>query len=121
MSWAGLISWPRKDHAIRRHWELVCCAFVFCWWYADCRWRVSNEMRHPGRIVPPSERSKKNRRHENDAMLAAIAACGLGLGGPGVLAGAFLGRVLCSAPPPELVAMIEAVVANQGINLYLRI
>jgi SRSO17 transposase len=24
----------RSDRAIRRHWELVCCAFAFCWWYA---------------------------------------------------------------------------------------
>jgi hypothetical protein len=22
----------RSDRAIRRHWELVCCAFCFCWW-----------------------------------------------------------------------------------------
>jgi hypothetical protein len=22
----------RRDHAIRRHWELVLCAFSFCWW-----------------------------------------------------------------------------------------
>ncbi|GAC1459556.1 MAG: IS701 family transposase [Ktedonobacterales bacterium] len=22
----------RADHAIRRHWALVCCAFAFCWW-----------------------------------------------------------------------------------------
>jgi SRSO17 transposase len=22
----------RSDPAIRRHWELVCCAFCFCWW-----------------------------------------------------------------------------------------
>jgi SRSO17 transposase len=22
----------RQDLAIRRHWELVCCAFAFCWW-----------------------------------------------------------------------------------------
>ena len=22
----------RKDTAIRRHWQLVCCAFTFCWW-----------------------------------------------------------------------------------------
>ena len=22
----------RKDVAIRRHWQLVCCAFAFCWW-----------------------------------------------------------------------------------------
>jgi SRSO17 transposase len=22
----------RSDRAMRRHWELVCCAFCFCWW-----------------------------------------------------------------------------------------
>jgi hypothetical protein len=22
----------RSDTAIRRHWQLVCCAFTFCWW-----------------------------------------------------------------------------------------
>ena len=22
----------RKDLSIRRHWQLVCCAFSFCWW-----------------------------------------------------------------------------------------
>lgn len=26
----------RSDLAIRRHWQLVCCAFSFCWW-AYCR------------------------------------------------------------------------------------
>jgi SRSO17 transposase len=24
----------RSDRAIRRHWQLVCCAFSFCWWVA---------------------------------------------------------------------------------------
>jgi hypothetical protein len=23
----------RSDAAIRRHWQLVCCAFAFCWWH----------------------------------------------------------------------------------------
>jgi DDE superfamily endonuclease len=27
----------RKDISIRRHWQLVCCAFSFCWWAcAEC-------------------------------------------------------------------------------------
>jgi hypothetical protein len=27
----------RSDRAIRRHWQLVCCAFCFCWraWFAE--------------------------------------------------------------------------------------
>jgi DDE superfamily endonuclease len=32
----GELGWAdfqvRSDRAIRRHWELVCCAFCFCWW-----------------------------------------------------------------------------------------
>ena len=28
----------RSDRAMRRHWQLVCCAFSFCWWAASaCR------------------------------------------------------------------------------------
>jgi hypothetical protein len=26
----------RSDHAIRRHWQLVFCAFSFCWWAYGC-------------------------------------------------------------------------------------
>jgi hypothetical protein len=25
----------RKDPSIRRHWQLVCCAFSFCWWACE--------------------------------------------------------------------------------------
>lgn len=25
----------RKDRSIRRHWQLVCCAFSFCWWACE--------------------------------------------------------------------------------------
>jgi len=32
----GALGWNayqvRGDHAMRRHWALVCCAFAFCWW-----------------------------------------------------------------------------------------
>ena len=30
MGWADFQ--VRADRAIRRHWQLVCCAFSFCWW-----------------------------------------------------------------------------------------
>lgn len=99
LGWADFM--VRKDQAIRRHWELVCCAFVFCLWHADCRWRVSDEMRHPDRITPPSTRRKKNRCHkQNDAVLEPVAARGAGLAGPDALAGALLGCVLRNAPAP---------------------
>src|SRR6266487_2025713 len=35
----------RSDQAIRRHWQLVCCAFSFCWYHAS----------HPGESCAPPE------------------------------------------------------------------
>jgi len=37
----GELGWAdfqvRSDRAVRRHWQLVCCAFSFCWraWFAE--------------------------------------------------------------------------------------
>jgi hypothetical protein len=35
LGWADFM--VRSDHAIRRHWQLVCCAFSFCWqaWFVE--------------------------------------------------------------------------------------
>ncbi len=47
----------RSDLAIRRHWQLVCCAFSFCWWACDQEdgWELDQasqpapeELDHPG-------------------------------------------------------------------------
>jgi hypothetical protein len=32
----------RKDIAIRRHWQLVMCAFTFCWWACSESWEVGS-------------------------------------------------------------------------------
>jgi hypothetical protein len=37
----------RKDLSIRRHWQLVCCAFSFCWWAC----RECGEMRSSPAVV----------------------------------------------------------------------
>jgi hypothetical protein len=43
----------RSDIAIRRHWQLVCCAFSFCWWaYGSCRSR----RRRSRRTIPTPNR-----------------------------------------------------------------
>jgi FOG: Transposase len=96
LGWADFM--VRKDRAIRRHWELVCCAFVFCWWHAGYRSRVSDEMNHPGKIAPPSTERKKNQHRQTATMLDTVAARGTGLAGPGALAGTLLERVLQRAP-----------------------
>jgi hypothetical protein len=57
----------RSDIAIRRHWELVCCAFCFCWWAAD--WAesdlVTTTTYQPVSAVtaPPAEQQKKSTGH----------------------------------------------------------
>jgi SRSO17 transposase len=32
----------RKDLSIRRHWQLVTCAFTFCWWACSESWEVGS-------------------------------------------------------------------------------
>jgi DDE superfamily endonuclease len=45
LGWADFM--VRGDRAIRRHWQLVCCAFSFCWqaWFAE-------EARHAPTLAP---------------------------------------------------------------------
>src|SRR5215218_8093828 len=42
----------RSDRAIRRHWQLVCCAFSFCWraWFAD----QARSPLQPGAVPQPA-------------------------------------------------------------------
>jgi hypothetical protein len=37
----------RSDRAMRRHWQLVCCAFSFCWYHAS----------HPEAFVMPEAKA----------------------------------------------------------------
>jgi hypothetical protein len=57
----------RSDVAIRRHWELVCCAFCFCWWASDgAEQALASDAPHQPAIVTvtprPAEPQKKKRR-----------------------------------------------------------
>lgn len=96
LGWADFM--VRKDRAIRRHWELVCCAFVFCWWNANGPPRINDDRHHPDTIASPSEPREKNQHRRSGSILASVAARRTGLASPGVLAGALLERVLRRAP-----------------------
>jgi DDE superfamily endonuclease len=49
----------RSDLAIRRHWQLVCCAFSFCWW-AYGHLPIDEEAEtEKGPHTPPEGRGKK--------------------------------------------------------------
>jgi hypothetical protein len=102
----------RSDTAIRRHWELVCCAFSFCWYHAShpSVSRTADQLPKPAEpdIPPetdvPAERGntgKKNQRepkHEAAGVLASGTANGTRLVGALGHAAALLERLVITAP-----------------------
>ena len=99
----------RKDISIRRHWQMVCCAFAFCWWEssdfleAETSPGVTLQAKEPG---PASEtrrprEGEKKERHPNQAsrpLVADGAQESEGMAGTIRHAHALLESVLGSAP-----------------------
>ncbi len=101
----------RSDKAIRRHWQLVCCAFSFCWYHASHPTASpTQETKTPSESDAPLPTSvpagsagtgKKNRRGKRDAatdVLAAGTASGAWMVGALDHAQALLERVVVTAP-----------------------
>ena len=54
----------RSDLAIRRHWQLVCCAFSFCWWaYGRL---PTEEPAEDGEDHHPAESAGRGKRRPGD-------------------------------------------------------
>jgi SRSO17 transposase len=94
----------RSEHAIVRHWELVFCAFSFCWWAYNTR---EHEEVAPHRWVPqtqpvPEELGGKRKGGRKGAsspsVMAGGSATGAELVGPVDHAVALLEGVVGSAP-----------------------
>jgi SRSO17 transposase len=101
----------RSDRAIRRHWQLVCCAFSFCWYHAS---QVAQSTAHESveasepSAVPPSdvpapsvEAGEKKPRATSDSstdLLAQGAAGGTRVAGAVDHAAALLAWLVASAP-----------------------
>ena len=91
----------RSDRAIRRHWQLVCCAFSFCWqaWFAE-------HPAQPAAAEPAAaptgaargERTGQPRRPAHGGLLAGDAAPGARLADPLGRAGALVAGVVERAP-----------------------
>src|SRR5215216_6135464 len=91
----------RSDRAIRRHWQLVCCAFSFCWraWFAE----------HPPPRRPPDAQpasagargettSQQRARARRGGGLAGDAASGARLADPAGRARALVAGVVAGGP-----------------------
>lgn len=126
----GALGWAdfqvRSDRAIRRHWQLVCCAFSFCWWaYLRRKEAVSEESVSVGNRPQtglaegprPAGGKRGDRRNQRRgqrprrggqrgtgragpaaAVVAGGAAAGAGLAGPLDHAVALLARLVERAP-----------------------
>jgi hypothetical protein len=101
----------RSDQAIRRHWQLVCCAFSFCWYHAShpAESSAPPETTEPEpEVAPPTsdppaaaEMGKKNQRGKRNAtadVLASSTASGAGMVGALGHAQTLLERVVSAAP-----------------------
>ncbi len=101
----------RSDKAIRRHWQLVCCAFSFCWYHASHpsentmqEARLPSESEAPLQSGVPAEAAgtgEKNQRgksHAATAVLASDAASSARLVGTLDHATALLERLVASTP-----------------------
>ena len=79
----------RSDVAMRRHWELVCCAFAFCWWAYGCLPSADEP------DAPPAAAGGEKKAAPN--LLAADVAGGAGLAGTVGAAVALLARLFPTA------------------------
>jgi SRSO17 transposase len=83
----------RSDLAIRRHWELVCCAFTFCWWAFG---RLPTD--EPAQQNTPSAKSAGRGKKVPQGILARGFEGGKGVVGAVHNAHAILEGVLRNAP-----------------------
>jgi hypothetical protein len=122
----------RNDQAMRRHWQLVCCAFSFCWYHAShcCpkgaaeKLEKSSETRvlpSPHVPVQSAGTRKKNQRGSTSTatgVLAGSAAVGTSVVGTLGSAVALLESVVRAAPPLVLHRLLEEVGQGHGLFLY---
>jgi hypothetical protein len=89
----------RSDIAIRRHWQLVCCAFSFCWWaYGRLPTdEVAEKENDPTTSAESAGRGKKTA----PSVLATDAKSGKGMVGALRNAHAILEGVQRDAPAAE--------------------
>ena len=116
----------RKDLSIRRHWQLVCCAFSFCWWACtECedsvrrRWWSSRTPSIP--LAPRRGRMGGKRKAETEPPLSwprALRKMRSWLQ-PYVMLLRYWRAYTELPPPKELQALLGRLFAAEGLYLYV--
>jgi hypothetical protein len=111
-----------SDLAIRRHWQLVCLAFTFCWW-AHGR-LPTKEPAQKTENDPPADSGGRGKKAEAPASswqltwpeaLRAVR----GWLEPYVMLMRYWKAFCGKPPPPELEALLERVFSGRGLYLYV--
>ena len=101
----------RSDKAIRRHWQLVCCAFSFCWDHVSHPPASTTEKAHqlpepgvlpdqggPTEVVETGGKNQHRKKQAASSVLATGTAGGSRLAGAVDYAAALLAGVVRAAP-----------------------
>ena len=124
----------RSDKAMRRHWQLVCCAFSFCWYHASHGSSKANSEpkaepvseNSPQRYVPADAAGtrEKNRHHLRGKRSATADLLADGATGSPRLVGtldhaqALLAWLVSTAPPPALQLLLKRLEQGHSLALY---
>ncbi len=101
----------RSDQAIRRHWQLVWCAFSFCWYHASHPTAFATQeakalsepeaplqRRVPADVAGSGKKNQRGKRNSATGLLARSAASGARVVGTLDHAAALLERLVATAP-----------------------
>jgi hypothetical protein len=110
----------RSDTAIRRHWQLVCCAFSLCWYHASHPSSRTTEEplegSDPEACLPtsgaadgaaPGKKNQRGSRSTTTCVLASSTPSGARMAGALDHAAALLASVVRTAPTSGLTALAE--------------
>jgi hypothetical protein len=120
----------RKDLSIRRHWQLVCCAFSFCWWACRGCGEMSSspavvvlkDPEHPSSAATDGAVGGKRR---TDTQPRALLSWPQALRkvrswlAPYVMLWRYWRAFSGMPPPPELRRLLEHLFAGRGLYLYV--
>jgi hypothetical protein len=119
----------RKDLSIRRHWQLVCCAFSFCWWACSGCGEMSSsaavvvlkDPEHPSSAGTDGAVGGKRRIDTQPAPLSwprALRKVRSWLA-PYVMLMRYWRAFSGMPPPAELRRLLEQLFAGRGLYLYV--
>jgi SRSO17 transposase len=110
----------RSDRAMRRHWQLVCCAFSFCWYHASHlqaltrpEAKAPSELERPPQPGSPASSTGPGEKNQRGPTYAATALVAEGAAGGARMVGALdhaqalLERVVVTAPTTSLATPAE--------------